>query len=93
MRNAAKEIATNFMHDHKSYFTRLTDEEAQKIFRDVFKEAYGLQELVGNVASILATGKEQAYSPNIDSIERDKKRNQRLAKQIKNVKHTAEDTK
>lgn len=79
MRGASKEIAINFMHDHKTYFAGLTDEETEKLFRDVLKETYGLQELIGNVASLLATGDEHAYGVYAVQTERDKKRNQKLA--------------
>jgi hypothetical protein len=85
MRSAAKEIAISFMHDHKSYFAAITDEETQKIFRDVLKETYGLQELIGNVASVLATVNEQAYGTDPQHTMRDTKRNQTLEKNIINT--------
>ncbi len=85
MRNAAKDIAISFMHDHRTYFANLTPEETEKVFRDVLKETYGLQELIGNVASVLATGSENAYGFKSYKSQSDIKRNQKLASQSNTV--------
>lgn len=90
-RAASKEIALSFMEDHKEYFIALSDEDSHKVIHDVLKETNGLQELIGNVASVLATGKAAVYGTGNEQVMRDEKRNKNLANLVKGSVHVVTD--
>jgi hypothetical protein len=82
-RAASKEMTISFMEDHRDYLATLNDADSEKIFRDILKETHGLQELVGNVASVLATSEAVSYGRGNQNIIRDVKRNKNLENLVK----------
>ncbi len=90
-RAASKEMTMSFMEDHKDYLATLSDFDSEKVFRDILKETHGLQELVGNVASVLATSEAVSYGLGNEQAVRDAKRNKNLANLVKGHVHVIAD--
>jgi hypothetical protein len=86
MHYAAEQIAHKFLKDHADYFHMLTPNLKEKLYQDVLKETYALQELIGNVACVLATENEAAYGSKYEYNKRNEARNQRLAKLAGEIK-------
>ncbi len=91
-RAASREMTMSFMEDHRDYLATLSDSDSEKIFRDILKETHGLQELVGNVASVLATSNAVSYGIGNEHIMRDTKRNKNLANLVKGHVQNIADT-
>ena len=86
MQAASKEMALRFMDNNRTTFHMMSDSEAQKIYLDLQKEFYALQQLFANVAGLLINGDEAVYGHGAHEIHFQHEHKEHMEKVTKGLK-------